>query len=211
MKVLVLHSDVPPDAPPEDQDTLIAARAVSEALASHGHEAPLAPYTFDQDIEGLRRLLAAQAPDVVFNLVEGIGGQGRFAYIAPQQLDLIGVPCTGTGAEALILTGDKPATKRLLRDNDLPTPNWCEPPGWAGLGPGLWIVKAADEDASVGLDDEAVVDGLSVTARAEACERRYGGRWFAEAYVDGREFNIAVIEQDGAPRVLPMAEMTFEQ
>jgi len=32
MKVLVLHSDVPPDAPPEDQDTLIAARAIAQAL-----------------------------------------------------------------------------------------------------------------------------------------------------------------------------------
>ena len=211
MKVLVLHSDVPPDAPPEDQDTLTAARAVSDAVASRGHDAALAPYTFAEDIEGLRRLLAAQAPDVVFNLVEGIGGQGRFAYLAPQQLDLIGVPYTGTGAQALIVTGDKPRAKRLLRSNGLPTPDWSEPSGWEGLGPGRWIVKAADEDASLGLDDASVVDAAMVPARAEACARRYGGHWFAEAYVDGREFNIAVIEQDGAPRVLPMAEMTFER
>jgi D-alanine-D-alanine ligase len=211
MKVLVLHSDVPPDAPAEDQDTLIAARAIAEALASRGHEAPLAAYTFAEDIDGLRHLLAAHAPDVVFNLVEGIGGQGRFAYIAPQQLDVIGVPYTGTGAAALIATGDKPGTKRLLRSNSLPTPAWAEPPIWAGLGPGRWIVKSTDEDASLGLDDASVVDGASVPVRAEACARRFGGHWFAEAFIDGREFNIAVIEQDGAPRVLPMAEMTFEQ
>ena len=210
MKVLVLHSDVPPDAPPEDRDTLIAAEAISEALISRGHVAPLAPYTFAKDVEGLRRLIAAQAPDVVFNMVEGIGGQGRLAYIAPQQLDLIDVPYTGTGASALIATGDKPGTKRLLRDNGLPTPDWAEPPSWAGLGPGCWIVKSADEDASLGLDDEAVVDGAMVMARAEACARRYGGHWFAESFVDGREFNIGVIEENGAPRVLPMAEMTFE-
>jgi D-alanine-D-alanine ligase len=210
MKVLVLHSDVPPDAPPEDQDTVIAAQAISEALIAKGHTAPLAPYTFAKDIEGLRKLIAREAPDVVFNMVEGIGGQGRLAYIAPQQLDLIGVPCTGTGASALIATGDKPGTKRLLRENGLPTPDWCEPPHWAGLGPGRWIVKSADEDASLGLDDGAVVDGAMVMARAEASARRYGGHWFAESFVDGREFNIGVIEENGGPRVLPMAEMTFE-
>ena len=37
-----------------------------------------------------------------------------------------------------------------------------------------------------------------------------GGQWFAEAYIEGREFNVAVLEENGAPRVLPMAEMRFE-
>ena len=32
MRVLVLHSDVPPDAPPDEQDTLITARAIGDAL-----------------------------------------------------------------------------------------------------------------------------------------------------------------------------------
>jgi len=210
MKILVLHSDVPPDAPPEDRDTLIAAQAIADALVSRGHTAPLASFTYAKDPDGLRRLIAALAPDAVFNMVEGIGGQGRLAYLAPQQLDLIGVPYTGTGAAALILTGDKAATKRLLRSHALPTPDWSEPPRWEGLTDGRWIVKSADEDASVGLDDGAVVDALQVAPRAEACGRRFGGRWFAEAFVDGREFNIAVIEENGAPRVLPMAEMRFE-
>ena len=211
MKILVLHSEVPPDAPPEDRDTLIAAQAISEALISRGHTAPLAPFTDPQDDSALRRLIAALRPDVVFNMVEGIGGQGRLAYLAPQQLDRIAIPYTGAGAEALIVTGDKPAAKQALRDHGLPTPDWCEPPRWEGLKPGRWIVKAAEEDASLGLDDAAVVGACGVAARAQACERRYGGRWFAESFIDGREFNISVIEQDGAPRVLPMAEMTFQR
>jgi D-alanine-D-alanine ligase len=210
MKVLVLHSEVPPDAPPEDRDTLIAAEAIAEALASRGHAAPLAPFTDPDDEEPLRALIGREMPDVVFNMVEGIGGQGRLAYLAPRQLDIIGIPYTGTRAEALILTGDKPATKRLLRDNGLPTPDWSEPPAWEGLTTGRWIVKSADEDASVGLDDGCVVEAGAVAARADSCAERFGGRWFAEAFVDGREFNIAIIEEDGAPRVLPMAEMTFE-
>jgi D-alanine-D-alanine ligase len=209
MKVLVLHSDVPPDAPPEDQDTLIAARAVSQALRQRDYQAPLAAFTPDRD--ALQALLAEYQPDVVFNLVEGIEGKGRLAYLAPQLLDELGVRYTGTGAEALIVTGDKPRTKRLLRNAELPTPAWAEPPAWNGLKPGRWIVKCADEDASVGLDDGAVVGVKGVPVRAEACAAKYGGAWFAEHFIDGREFNIAIIERHGVPRVLPMAEMTFEK
>ncbi len=209
MRILVLHSDVPPDAPPEDRDTLIAAGAISQALASRGHQAPLA--AFVPDLAALRAQLAAQRPGVVFNMVEGIEGKGRLAHIAPYLLEEIGMPYTGTGADALIATGDKPGAKRLLRMAGLPTPDWSEPPAWEGLTPGRWIVKAADEDASLGLDDGAVVEADKVPDRAEDCAGRFGGPWFAERYVDGREFNVSILEEAGTPRVLPMAEMTFEE
>lgn len=209
MKVLVLHSDVPPDAPPEDQDTLIAARAVRDALRSKDHQARLAAFTPDRDV--LAATLTEYGPDIVFNLVEGIDGKGKLAYLAPQLLDELDMRYTGTGAEALIVTGDKPRTKRLLHNAEMPTPAWAEPPLWESLSPGRWIVKCADEDASIGLDDGAVVEAADVPDRAEACTARYGGAWFAEQFIDGREFNIAILEGGGYPRVLPMAEMTFAQ
>jgi D-alanine-D-alanine ligase len=209
MKVLVLHSDVPPDAPPDDLDTIIAAKAVAEALASRGHVAPCA--AFKPEASVLRALIARHEPYVVFNLVEAIEGKGSLAYVAPQLLGDIGVPYTGTGAEALIATSDKPLSKRLFREAGIATPDWSEPPGWEGLANGRYIVKSADEDSSLGLDDAAVVSAGEVRARAEACAARYGGHWFAERYIDGREFNIAALEEKGRPRVLPMAEMTFEE
>ncbi|MGA7711173.1 MAG: hypothetical protein WCA81_04675 [Rhizomicrobium sp.] len=210
MKILILHSDVPPDAPPEDQDTLIAAQAISQALVSRGYDAPLA--VFKPELDYIRALVARHQPAAVFNMVEGIEGKGRLAYVAPRLLDEIGVRYTGTGAEALIATSDKPSSKRMFRDAALPTPDWSEPPNWQGLyADASYIVKSTDEDASVGLDDSSVVSGRDVPARAELCMGRFGGPWFAERYIDGREFNIAVLEENGAPRVLPMAEMTFEE
>ena len=210
MKVLVLHSDVPPDAPPEDQDTLAAAQAIAKALISRGYQARMA--AFFPDLEKLRAEIAGYAADVVFNLVEGIEGKGRLAYVAPLLLDEIGVPYTGTGADALIATGDKPLSKRLFREAGIPTPDWSEPPDWNGLyADARYIVKAADEDASVGLDDASVVTGSEVRARAELCAGRFGGPWFAERYVDGREFNVSVLQERDGPCVLPMAEMTFEE
>ena len=59
---------------------------------------------------------------------------------------------------------------------------------------------------------DAVLSGRkAIQARAAFCAARYGGKWFAEVFVEGREFNVAVLEEDGAPRVLPMAEMRFEE
>jgi D-alanine-D-alanine ligase len=203
MKILVLHSDIGDDAPPEDLDTLIAADAVAGALSERGHKVGQAPFRQ----EALKELLARTMPDIVFNLVEGVEGQGRLAPLAPQMLADLGMRFTGVSAKAMAVTNDKPLTKLMLREAGLATPGWAVPPDWAGLDGGRWIVKSALEDASLGLDDGCVVSGLDVLARAAACVAKFGGDWFAERYVEGREFNIAVL--DG--RVLPMAEMCFAQ
>ncbi len=94
MRILVLHSDVPPDAPPEDIDTLTSAEAVAQALISHGHDVSKAPFTTDTD--RFRALLAREGADVVFNLVEGVDGLGRLAPIAPRMLEEAGAVFTAS-------------------------------------------------------------------------------------------------------------------
>jgi D-alanine-D-alanine ligase len=210
MRVLVLHSDVPPDAPADEQDTLIAAEAVAEALHSLGHEATQAP--FRPDVKALKKMLGRERPDVVFNLVESVFGAGLYASLAPAMLARLGVRFTGGSAAHFAATTDKVFAKTILRAAGLPTPDWSAPPDWAGLDEDrAYIVKAADEDSSIGLDDACIVKGADARARAEDSARRFGGRWFAESYVDGREFNIGVLQEKNGPRVLPMAEMTFEE
>ena len=209
MRILVLHSDVPPDAPADEQDTLIAAEAVTEALQSRGHDVASAP--FRPDVKALKKMLGRERPDVVFNLVESVFGAGLYASLAPAMLARLGVRFTGGTAAHFCATTDKPFAKTILRAAGLPTPDWSAPPAWAGLDEArAYIVKAADEDSSVGLDDACVVKGAEVRARAQDCTKRFGGRWFAEAYVEGREFNIGVLQEKDGPRVLPIAEMTFE-
>jgi len=210
MRVLVLHSDVGPDAPADEQDTLITARAVANALASRGHHASLAPFVFD--MEALRALIVEHRADAVFNLVEAIFRQGELAAVVPTLLEKLNVPFTGCGAAPMALAGDKPLAKNILRLADLPTPDWHEPPFDRVPDGARYIVKSATEDASLGLDDGAVITGPEAARqRREFCRNRHGGRWFAEAYIEGREFNISVVEQNGQPRVLPIPEMVFHK
>lgn len=209
MRILVLHSDVAPDGPPDELDTLIAAEAVAQALNRRGHTVSKAAFSSDPD--RFERLLARERADIVFNLVEGIDGLGQHAPIAPRLLDELGAVFTGADAVAMAVTNDKPLTKRRLREAGIGTPDWSEPPDWRGLQDGIYIVKSVLEDASYGLDDGCVVTGREkVKARAADCAARHGGRWFAEAFIDGREFNISVLQGPDGPQVLPMAEMVFE-
>ena len=210
MRILVLHSDVPPDAPPDDLDTLLQAEAIEATLNALGHEA--SRVAFAPDPGALKSLIEKTRPELVFNLVETVWGKGVYAPVAPQMLTQLGVPFTGAGAAAIGACSDKVLSKRLLRGANLPTADWSEPPLWQGLGEGRFIVKSSTEDASLGLDDASVVEGQeAIAARARACAARYGGHWFAERYIEGREFNVALIEKDGAPTIFPIGEMIFEK
>ena len=207
MKILVLHSDVPADAPPEDQDTLIAAEAVAAALRRKGHAVNSAAFRGDT----ISAVIDWEAPDLVFNMVEGVDGKGILASAAPRLLAEMGVPFTGASAGALDISCDKPKSKARLRAAGLATPDWSVPPSWQGLDGRAFIVKAALEDGSIGLDDHCVVSGAdAVKARAADCLARFGGSWFAEEYVEGREFNLSLLGSAKNLRILPMAEMTFE-
>ena len=210
MRVLVLHSDVAEDAPPDEQDTLATAAAVASGLEAREHDVRL--HAFVPDPQRLNLGLRESRAEVVFNLVESIFGQGDLAGIAAAMLARQRVPFTGASAAALACAADKCFAKKHLRAVGLPTPDWSEGPQWSGLSSDLhYVIKSIDEDASVGLDDGAVVRGReSVHARAMACAKKHGGRWFAEVYCAGREFNVAVLEKEGEPFTLPIGETGFE-
>ncbi len=211
MRVLVLHSDIAPDAPPDEQDTLIQADAIAQALVARGHEITQAAFT--PCLGDLKALVRETRADLLYNVVEAVEGSGYRAAQAIGLFDQLGIPYTGNRSQPMMRTCDKPLAKRNLADAGLPTPAWFVAPDWTGLSDNATcIVKSALEDASIGLDDDAVLSGRkAIQARAAFCAARYGGKWFAEVFVEGREFNVAVLEEDGAPRVLPMAEMRFEE
>jgi GNAT superfamily N-acetyltransferase len=67
------------------------------------------------------------------------------------------------------------------------------------------------EHSSLGLDDASIVSGqAAVEAVLRARREELGGEWFAEAFVPGRELNVALLAAGGAPRALPVAEIRFQ-
>jgi D-alanine-D-alanine ligase len=54
-----------------------------------------------------------------------------------------------------------------------------------------------------------VVAAAGARREIAARELRFGGPFFAEAFVEGREFNLSLLETAQGPRVLPVAEILF--
>lgn len=208
---MILHQAVPPDAPPDEQDVLEQVGAVEAALIEAGWRTRR--LAVGLDLAAVAGALADDPPDLVINLVESLTvgrAAGVMAPTAAALLESLGLAFTGNPAAALALTADKLATKRVLRATGIATPPWIERDG-ADI-PGPLIIKHATEHASFAIGPESVVanaDAARALMRARAAE--HGGRWFAEAFIDGREFNLSAID-DGAGGciVLPAAEQVFD-
>src|SRR5262249_35813415 len=146
------------DARPDEFDTLVQSQAVAKSLRELGYRAELMP--FGPDPRETQAALERMKPAAVFNLVESIGGSGRGIEAAPRLLRALGIPWTGAGVAALVVTTNKVDTKSALHAAGVATPPWMvvngnlrEQPAFAGP----WIVKSVWEHASVGLADDGVV------------------------------------------------------
>ena len=209
-KVAIAFGEVPADAPPDEQDTLAQVAQVEAALRQLGQASERLPVSLD--LGALRQRLKIDRPAAIFNLIESLAGQGQLIALAPQLFESLGIPLAGCSARALALCCDKPAAKRWLVAHDLPTAPWYEAgPLAAGETPlpGRYIVKSVWEHASIGLGPDSVVEADEVTSRLADRQRRLGGSWFAERYIEGREFNIALLDGPDGPQVLPIAEIDF--
>ena len=211
-KIVILHTDVTADASEDELDCLKQAETVSEALQKLGYRTILMPFVLDlgKNIEALRQA----HPHVVFNLVETLAGKGSLIYLAPALLDLLNIPYTGCRTDAMYLTSNKPMAKKIMHDAGIETPAWFTGEGdsFGSTTADTFIVKACWEDASVGLDENSVI---KITHSADIFNAIHNGRQklgvscFAEAYIDGREFNIALLASQSGVQLLPPAEILF--
>ncbi|HPD17109.1 MAG TPA: GNAT family N-acetyltransferase [Planctomycetota bacterium] len=214
MKAVILHGAVPANAPPDELDTLVQAEAVGAALRELGHQVATVPFSLD--LGAAQEALRREAPDFVFNLVESVEGAGRLIHLAPALLEFLGLPYTGSSNETLFVTSNKVLAKGILRAHAVPTAPWYTLADLAGDGPvppGAYIIKSIWEHASVGLDEDAVVVTDRREALRQAClERSKGpsGECFAEAFLGGREFNIALLADEAGPQALPASEILFQ-
>jgi D-alanine-D-alanine ligase len=211
-KIVILHSDISPNASEDELDCLIQANTIAQAVRQLGYEPFLVPFRLDfgQTIKTLHSI----SPEVVFNIVESLAAKGSLIHFAPAFLDYLQIPYTGARTEALFLTSCKPLAKKLLHAAGIPTPGWITEDG-ISTGSVLadkYIVKSSWEHASIGLDYDSIIsttDKNAILKEMNCRKKKLGGSCYAEAYIDGREFNIALITDKSGVIVLPVAEMLF--
>ncbi|MZR31611.1 D-alanine--D-alanine ligase family protein [Sneathiella litorea] len=198
----VLHGGT--DLRADELDTIDSAKCVAAALEYLGYRSNV--IALDIDFAIIEELTKEQ-PLVVFNLVESIRGNGSLGHLACALLAHFHLPYTGAGETAFFQSNSKRLSKSLLRAANLPTPM-----EWAGAVPvgQKVIVKSVNEHASYGMDQKSIVEGPEAACEIVRREQQFGGRFFAEAYIPGREFNISLLETKTGPQVLPIAEMRFD-
>lgn len=204
LSIVVLHGASGDD--PDERDTRETAEVICASLNRQGFDARIA------HVSGSPITLPwakKDRPGLVFNMVEAIDRDMQRAAEVLPLLEEEGIPYTGCSAAAQLATLSKTAQKCLMTRHGLPTPDWPQAgPALAQLG--RVIVKSITEHASLGMDAQSVVPGSQAAEEITRRQTRYGGTFFAEEYIEGREFNLSLLECGTGVRVLPPAEILFE-
>ena len=154
-------------------------------------------------------------PAFVFNIVETMAGQGSLIHIAPSILDFLRIPYTGARTEATFLTSNKVLAKQILNAAGIATPPLFLPhENYGGhFVEGTYIIKAVWEHASTWLHSDSIIHAKDPNQLREATasrQKQISMACFAEAFIEGREFNLSLLAGDGGPHVLPPAEIRFD-
>lgn len=186
--------------------------AIVAGLKEKGYDARAV--NVQDDFGRLLGSLTSPKPDVVFNLVESFNGDARQEDRVAALYDLLRIPYTGSPPMALAICQRKGVTKQILEALEIPTPKHVlvrknpVPEAFSGLTYPL-IVKPAWEDASLGVDEEAVVDDHKrLEDRVDRILSEFKQPALVEEFIAGRELGVSVLG-NGNPRVLPIEEMDF--
>lgn len=174
--------------------SLKSGTAVYEALKRKGVDAVAIDVT-GSPIEAL----AGQKFDRVFNIIHGRGGEDG---VLQGVLEVMGIPYTGSGVMASALTMDKLRTKLCWQGYGLATPLWCLLKSEEDIDGCIEtlgfpvIVKPAQEGSSIGMSKagnrEELLEALKL-ASAYRCDV------YAEAWVTGKEYTVAILNGKALP------------
>ena len=158
--------------------------------------------------------LERERPDVAFVAMHGREGEDGSVQ---ELLELVGVPYTASGPFACLRCSDKVLAKHLMRDAALPTPEFhafnetaFQELGAARALPAIEaqlafpvVVKPANGGSALGIKfaaDAAAVPSALVSAFS------YDTKVLLEAYVDGRDLAVSVLDGPDGPQALPVVE-----
>jgi len=200
-----LPADAPADAGAEF-DRIETIQAILDSIESEGHHAILIPADSNLPF-ALRDVL----PDICFNIAEGQIGDSREAQV-PALLEMFNIPYTASRVLANAIGLDKTITKRIWRQQGLPTAAFQEfATGYEPLSRTLafpMFVKPAREGTGMGMDENAIVCVEAELRRRIAWViEEYRQPALVEEYLPGREFTVAVLGRSDAALYSPRPEL----
>lgn len=211
MKAIILINKVYKDSKNDEKDVIIQAENVKKSLEKLGYKVNI--IDFSDDLEIIKKIKKMKI-DIVFNLVEDFDKNAGLLYIAPAILEHHGIKYTGCSSESIFLTTNKVYTKEVLKSNGIKTPDWITLKKLTMFNHGkYYIIKPCSEDASVDITDDSIKKIKNIEEAVEIIynkEKKFNKTYFAEEYINGREFNISIIEEKKSAKVLPPAEIIFQ-
>lgn len=210
MKIVIAYNLPSDEKRTDDLDVLTQVETVQKSLNNLGHTTILLGVSLNLDL--FQKKIIELKPDLVFNLVESINSVEMYLHFVPVILEKLNIPFTGPSAEALFTTTNKVFTKKLLGILSINTPGWLTSESIVSeiKFKTPCIIKPIYEDASVGLDDGSIIyDSKNLFTEFKERTKKYG-ECFVEEFIDGREFNISVLDTENGVKVLPIAEIKFE-
>jgi D-alanine-D-alanine ligase len=216
-RIVILYNEpVLPESHPDYQaevEILANVAAVQKALIAAGYEVARLGVTADPQV--LLAGLRDHRPDAVVNLFEGTADNNASELYACGLLEWLGVPYTGCPFPSLVLARSKHVAKRLFLAEGVPTAPFLVvedqvPVDRCVLNFPL-ILKPAQQDASVGVDQQSVVTDLEgLNQRATFLIEQFGGPVLVEEFIFGREVTVGLAELPDL-RVLPATEAIFPE
>jgi D-alanine-D-alanine ligase len=207
--ILILVPELKEIEPDDNLATISTARELAKHYDRLGYQNTIRHFEYLP--QTFKTVVDEEQPDCVFNLVESVSGTSRLIHVPPIYLEELRIPYTGCPAHAIELSNDKVLAKHILQLLNAPTPRWGTPKTLPANEGGTWIVKAQHEHASFGLTQANVVQGTNAAiARAHELAQEHKIEWIIEEFIDGREFNVSMVETPDGPRVLPSAEIVFQ-
>ncbi len=144
-----------------------------------------------------------------FIALHGRGGEdGRIQAL----LEFLEIPYTGSGVAASALAMDKLLTKQLWLAEQLPTPDYCilqDTSDFAAVVEKLGlplIVKPAEEGSSLGISR---VESEQELKAAYKKAKQYASRIFAEQWIEGTEYTVAILEGEALPVIQLQTQRQF--
>jgi len=182
--------------------------AIKEALESKGHKVSLLEITSVDLISYFKE----NPVDFVFNIAEGTRSSYRESEI-PAILSLLNIPHTGSNYLSLALALNKATTKKILKYENIPTPEFqLFSTGNEELRPDLkfpLIIKPNREGSSKGINKSSVVyDKNSMYAEINRLIISYNSQALVEEFIDGKELTVGILE-NGKMTILPILEIDF--